>query len=274
MDANDPPASFPVKIEAPVDNTPVRHQRAILLRLTEDKLYFPDTLRLPNIIGLGRLGAVTTLSVGRKSTEDVYLDSPYVPQLMSRYHGILKADINGNHHVVDLDSLNGTYVNGNLITPNKEFKLMTGDIVSYGGPAWVIIPAGQGGDSTRNPFRFVYTNHWFPETRQEELNQHVEPLEMKELGGQHGWKIARTTTEIVPCFMCAKRVPAGLVRFIRFPLASSKAQPFHVHARVDCIQKCHRQVSALVAPGDLVVGDEVTMQEQRVCNALLKVAMK
>lgn len=78
-----------------------------------------------------------------------------LPQLLSQQHSYIVLDENGCHCVRDLDSVNGTYVNGNLI-PNELVKLKNGDVIGFGGPNRVCEPNGR--SSVVNPYTYVYEN--------------------------------------------------------------------------------------------------------------------
>jgi pSer/pThr/pTyr-binding forkhead associated (FHA) protein len=64
----------------------------------------------------------------------VQLDCPRVPSLLSRQHAEIKIDAAGVHSVTDKNTLNGTYLNGNLI-PKGPCPLQHGDVIAFGGPA-------------------------------------------------------------------------------------------------------------------------------------------
>jgi hypothetical protein len=67
-----------------------------------------------------------TLAIGRDAANQIVLDHNFV----SRFHAQLIIMDNGKVMLKDLDSTNGTFVNGNKIT---EAYLQTGDIVKCGG---------------------------------------------------------------------------------------------------------------------------------------------
>lgn len=64
--------------------------------------------------------------VGRAPTADLVLHS----ELVSRYHAQILQNGDGGVVVRDLDSRNGTYVNGQPV--DKEMELFDGDVVSFG----------------------------------------------------------------------------------------------------------------------------------------------
>ena len=79
------------------------------------------------------------------------LDCPHVPSLLSRQHAEFHCDAQGVHYVTDKNTLNGTYVNGNLI-PSGPCALAPGDVVAFGGPANVL----RDNQTLRNSFRYEY----------------------------------------------------------------------------------------------------------------------
>ena len=50
---------------------------------------------------------------------------------VSRYHAMMLA-LDNHIYVKDIDSLNGSLLNGKRMTPSKEYILMDGDIVAFG----------------------------------------------------------------------------------------------------------------------------------------------
>lgn len=95
---------------------------------------------------------LSVTKIGRGSKNGLRLVHSKLNDLVSREHAKIFVRSDGAHRIVDLGSHNGTYVNGNLIPMNQEWKLENCDCVSFGGPSRVMI-----GDKTViNPFRFVY----------------------------------------------------------------------------------------------------------------------
>ncbi len=78
----------------------------------------------------GKLSREYTLgestSVGRNSTQDVQL----LDRLCSKEHAVI-AKSNGHHHIRDLGSRNGTFINGKPVT--AEHRLSEGDEITIGG---------------------------------------------------------------------------------------------------------------------------------------------
>ena len=72
------------------------------------------------------------ISEGQPIMPDIDL-SPYQAYAsgVSRLHAVIKRE--GNHvFLMDLDSANGTYVNGKRLNPNVEHTLKNGDVVALG----------------------------------------------------------------------------------------------------------------------------------------------
>ena len=121
---------------------------AELRRLTSS---VPSTPTLPDEIPLPRPGDTAVLTIGRHRLNTVNLDCPHVPSLLSRQHAEFHCDAQGVHYVTDKNTLNGTYVNGNLI-PSGPCALAPGDVVAFGGPANVL----RDNQTLRNSFRYEY----------------------------------------------------------------------------------------------------------------------
>ena len=123
---------------------------ARLLRVTIHN--YPQTRTLRGVIplqGPGEDGQEVTM--GRHRDNRHQLDSPKLPKVLSKHHCKIVI-INGEHHIVDNGSTNGTFVNGSRIPSNEPVKLTNGDVVSMGGPAAVV----QGEESVDNLFRYVF----------------------------------------------------------------------------------------------------------------------
>ena len=97
----------------------------------------PSSSSLPDCISLQAPGDAKVITVGRHRLNDVQLDCPRVPSLLSRQHAEIVCDADGLHSVTDKNTLNGTYLNGNLI-PDGPCPLRNGDIIAFGGPANVL----------------------------------------------------------------------------------------------------------------------------------------
>lgn len=77
----------------------------------------------------GRIVELTgTATIGRDSDNDIVLGEITV----SRCHALLLTDAAGTV-LIDLDSTNGTFVNGVLAPPDEQVCLKDGDVIALGG---------------------------------------------------------------------------------------------------------------------------------------------
>lgn len=74
-----------------------------------------------------------------------------VPRLLSCQHAYIVIDDDGDHSIRDMGTLNGTYINGNVI-PNRFIKMKDGDEIGFGGPTFV----KSKGSTFVNPYTYVY----------------------------------------------------------------------------------------------------------------------
>ena len=103
---------------------------AVLRRVSTQEA--PSTATLPDEIPLSP--PFKPVTFGRHRNRDVHLDCPRVPSLLSRDHAQITVDAQGTHFLEDKNTLNGTYLNGNLI-PKGPCALQHGDVIAFGGPA-------------------------------------------------------------------------------------------------------------------------------------------
>lgn len=82
------------------------------------------------------------ITIGRSSNSDIQINDSYV----GRVHCQIVQDDNGNYRLIDLDSKNGTYVNGKRIHGNIRLKLT--DIVRIG--------------KTTLPWQNYFLQEWIP----------------------------------------------------------------------------------------------------------------
>ena len=68
------------------------------------------------------------LTIGRDDDNDIVLDELTV----SRYHAVLLSDADGLQ-VIDLQSTNGTLVNGVPVPPDEPLRLNDEDLIQFGG---------------------------------------------------------------------------------------------------------------------------------------------
>jgi hypothetical protein len=116
-----------------VAGAPLQPRYAELRRVSRE---VPCTATLPDEITLQQPGdsVEDVLTIGRHRLNSVQLDCTRVPSLLSRQHAEIKLEPDGVHNVTDKNTLNGTYLNGNLI-PKGPCPLQHGDVVAFGGPA-------------------------------------------------------------------------------------------------------------------------------------------
>lgn len=113
----------------------------------------PTTATLPERIALPSGECVDdVLTLGRECCNDVRLECPRVPSLVSRRHAEIYVDKDGTHFVMDKHTKNGTYVNNEMIQPGPLYQLNPGDVVSFGGPNKVL----RNNEVLRNSFRYEY----------------------------------------------------------------------------------------------------------------------
>jgi hypothetical protein len=109
----------------------------------------------PTILNLDRYEFFDrpVISVGRHIRSDLRLDSPQLPCLVSRKHAEI-VFFQNVHAITDKASLNGTYVNDELIIPLIPRYLRNGDVIGFGGPATV----SRNNQLFHNLFRYRYTH--------------------------------------------------------------------------------------------------------------------
>lgn len=82
----------------------------------------------------GKIPIVSTITIGRASDNDVVIDN----KLASRHHAIIQK-IKDDYFLKDLDSTNGTFLNGKTIPNGKYVKLEANDTVTVGKTNLIII---------------------------------------------------------------------------------------------------------------------------------------
>lgn len=75
----------------------------------------------------GKIPIVSTITIGRATDNNVVIDS----KLASRHHAIIQK-IKDDYYIKDLDSTNGTLLNGSPIPKDKYVKLGSSDTVTIG----------------------------------------------------------------------------------------------------------------------------------------------
>jgi len=96
---------------------------------------------LPDEIPL-RDGSVKIGSVDRGNT--VRLEHPCLSGIVSRSHATFARGANGAWHVTDTNSTNGTFVNGERLSPFTKRSMRQGDCVTFGDR--FILKEGSGGE--------------------------------------------------------------------------------------------------------------------------------
>lgn len=113
---------------------------------------------LPTTIDLrGRAPRVgDVVVIGRDVAEygeaGVFVDYVLSLEIMSRQHVRIRHCEDGEYKMEDLNSTNGTWVNGVRLTPSEEFELVSGTKISFGGPDITCLD----GVSNENPYLFVF----------------------------------------------------------------------------------------------------------------------
>ena len=69
----------------------------------------------------------TEIAIGREAGSDVYINDVEV----SRQHARLVSQF-GDYNLEDLDSTNGTFVNGQRISAERPLEIRTGDDIMFG----------------------------------------------------------------------------------------------------------------------------------------------
>ncbi len=89
-----------------------------------------------------RLHGKNTYRLGRDANNDVMLPFSWV----SRKHAMIQVEANGSHHIIDLGSSNGTFVNGNRVyTPTT---LHSGDQIKIGNTLLSFYQKGKVAEAT------------------------------------------------------------------------------------------------------------------------------
>lgn len=74
-----------------------------------------------------KITLVSQITIGRSTDNSVVIDS----KLASRHHALIQK-IKEEYFLKDLDSTNGTFLNGQRISGGKYFKLSAGDKITIG----------------------------------------------------------------------------------------------------------------------------------------------
>ncbi len=81
----------------------------------------------------GKIPMVSTITIGRETDNDVVIDN----KLASRHHALIQK-IKNDYFLKDLDSTNGSFLNGEKIPKDKYVKLGANDTITIGKTNLVI----------------------------------------------------------------------------------------------------------------------------------------
>ena len=253
----------------------------------------PSSPFLPDCISLQAPGDTRVITFGRHRLNDVQLDCPRTPNLLSRKHAEIVCDADGLHYVVDNDTLNGTYLNGNLI-PEGPCPLRNGDIIAFGGPANVLRDNRtlsnslrfeyRRGDSGRNMnigaaaymagFRALQTLHSAQEVlrnlQESRRRRHDQiaaiPLTANARAEGNTWTAMSTNVDhSTPCHHCRANIPP---RFLRMRRALVTGVHEYYHANYDCLRSVHNEIRDTTSIQGL---DRLSEQERRILTAIASV---
>jgi len=262
----------------------------------------PSSPFLPDCISLQASGDTTrVITFGRHRLNDVQLDCPRTPNLLSRKHAEIVCDADGLHYVVDNDTLNGTYLNGNLI-PEGPCPLRNGDIIAFGGPANVLrdnrtlsnslrfeYRRGDSGrnmnialDNARNIGAAAYMAGFtqqmiqqhdmsFREMLQESRRRRHDqiaaiPLTANARAEGNTWTAMSTNVDhSTACHHCRANIPP---RFLRMRRALVTGVHEYYHANYDCLRSVHNEIRDTTSIQGL---DRLSEQERRILTAIASV---
>lgn len=74
-----------------------------------------------------KIPVVSKITIGRDKSNDIVLNNP----LISRFHGVIQK-IKEDFYIHDLESSNGTFVNGKRVPKGKYLKIKASDIIEIG----------------------------------------------------------------------------------------------------------------------------------------------
>jgi|TARA_Y100000389_G_scaffold88145_1_gene84609 hypothetical protein len=250
----------------------------------------PSSPFLPECISLQASGDTRVITFGRHRLNDVQLDCPRTPNLLSRKHAEIVCDADGLHYVVDNDTLNGTYLNGNLI-PEGPCPLRNGDIIAFGGPANVL----RDNRTLSNSLRFEYRrgdsgrnmNIALDNARNIGAAAYMAGFRARQMIQQHDmsfremlrnlqetnaraegntWTAMSTNVDhSTPCHHCRANIPP---RFLRMRRALVTGVHEYYHANYDCLRSVHNEIRDTTSIQGL---DRLSEQERRILTAIASV---
>lgn len=71
-------------------------------------------------------------TIGKNRECDLILNNPIISRLHSRISCEINDNYSKNYYIEDLNSSNGTYLNGTILPPYKPYTLSTGDNITFG----------------------------------------------------------------------------------------------------------------------------------------------
>ena len=116
------------------DYTPHRETNNFLSKPTVNKFAVYVDGNLNNKFSLA-VNSQTTVTIGRKSPSDVIIDV----NIVSSIHAKIIQERNNTVYIVDMNSTNGTYLNGNKIQPGVTNLIKKSEIISLGAKRRVVI---------------------------------------------------------------------------------------------------------------------------------------
>ncbi len=115
-----------LKASQPTPRYKIAPEESFALYLIEEETFLPSVDQIKLTLGRETPGQVITPDIDL-SAYDAYKKG------VSRLHATIKlSDNNSEAHIIDLDSENGTRVNGNRIPANSEVPLHNNDIITLG----------------------------------------------------------------------------------------------------------------------------------------------
>lgn len=86
--------------------------------------------RLFRVMKRGETGFPNKITVGRSANNDVVLEHPSI----SKFHAFFTLnELNYNYELTDVNSMNGTKLNGSPLTSMKKREVENGDVLTFGG---------------------------------------------------------------------------------------------------------------------------------------------
>lgn len=232
-----------------------------------------ETITLPNVIDLP-VDEEKDLLIGRfppgeykhDLCDTLKLDSLLVPMLLSKMHAYFMMNERGEHFFRDLDSLNGTYLNGNII-PKDMIKLKEGDVIGFGGPSSV----SRNGRMMKNPFVYRYTvvgNQTFSSEHsgKKRVGVTLSPRHLHSVSANAALvALSRSQKKKTKCESCRRWIPPKVLRI----KASEGSNVAFYHPTIHCL----RRFGLSIKMKGVVFSAELNLkkhaQEKRVMNGVV-----